>query len=48
VKRVRIGIGVEDDYGFPRIRGCLESVQIAEIKSLVAERRPETKSGEMV
>ena len=48
MKRVGLGIGIEDDHGPRGIRGRLERVEVAEVESLVAERRSETESGEMV
>jgi hypothetical protein len=48
MERVGLGIGIEDDHGPRGIRGRLERVEVAKVKSLVAERRAETESGEMV
>src|SRR6478736_8752690 len=48
MQRVGLGIGIEDDHGPRGIRGRLERIEVAEVESLVAERRSETESGEMV
>jgi hypothetical protein len=48
MERVGLGIGIEDDHGPRRIRGGQERVEVAEVESLVAERRAETESGKMV
>src|SRR5262249_33178326 len=48
MERVGIRIGVEDDHGSRRIRVRLERIQIAQVESLVAERRTEAQSGEMI
>src|SRR5262249_8460545 len=48
MKRVRIGICVEDDHGSVLVGGRLECVQVAEVEPLIAQRRAETESSEMV
>ena len=48
MKRVRIGIRVEDDRGPVLVGGRLECVQVAKVEPLIAQRRPETESSEMV
>ena len=45
---VRIGICIEDDHGSILVSGRLECVQIAEVESLIAQRRAKTESSEMV
>src|SRR5262249_60268944 len=48
MKRVRIGICVEDDHGSVLVTGRLECVQVEEVESLIAQRRAQTESSEMV
>src|SRR5262245_50125049 len=48
IQRVGIGICIEDDHGSVLVDGRLERVQIAEVESLIAQRRAKTESGEMV
>src|SRR5262245_61268852 len=48
MKCVRVGICIEDDHGSALVSGRLECVQVTEVESLIAERRAETESGEMV
>src|SRR5207253_349610 len=48
MKCVRIGTRIEDDHGSVLIGWRLECVQITEVESLIAQRRTETKSSEMV
>ena len=48
MERVGVRIRIEDDYGPRRVGGRLERVEVAEIESLVPERRAEAESGEMV
>ena len=48
MKCVRIGICIEDDHGSVLVSGRLECVQVAEVESLIAQRRAETESSEMV
>ena len=48
MERVGGRICIEDDHGPRRIRGRLERVEVAEVESLVPERRTETESGEMI
>src|SRR5262245_2961797 len=48
MKRVGIGICIEDDDGSVLVGGRLECVQVAEIEPLIAQRRAETESSEMV
>src|SRR5436309_4715619 len=47
MKRVRIGICIEDDHGSVLVSGRLECVEVAKIESLIAKRRAETQSSEM-
>src|SRR5215475_2566441 len=47
MKRVRIGICVEDNHGSAVVNWRLESVQVAEVEPLIAQRRTETESSEM-
>ena len=39
---------IENDHSPRRISGRLECVEVAEVESLIPERRAETESGEMV
>src|SRR5208337_3545432 len=48
MKRVRVGICVQDDDGPGPVSGRLECVQVTEVESLIAERRAETETGEVV
>src|SRR5262249_30853911 len=48
MKRVRVGICIEDDRSSVGVDGRLEGVQVAEVESLIAQRRAETESGEIV
>src|SRR5262245_9229740 len=48
MKCVRVWICIEDDYGSVLVSGGLECVQVAEVESLIAKRRAETESSEMV
>src|SRR5213080_1750468 len=48
MKRVRIGICIEDDHGSVLVSGRLECVEVAEVESLIAQRGAETQSSEMV
>src|SRR6478736_8259598 len=48
MQRVGGRICIEDDHGSRRIRGRQECVEVAEVESLVAERRAETEAGEMI
>ena len=48
MKRIRIGICIEDDRGSVLIGGRLECVQVAEVEPLIAQRWAETESSEMV
>jgi hypothetical protein len=48
MKRIRIGICIEDDRGSVLVGRLLECVQVAEVEPLIAQRRAETESGEMV
>ena len=48
MKCVRIGICIEDDHGSVLVGGRLECIQVAEVESLIAQRRAETESSEMV
>src|SRR5205809_3954040 len=48
MKRVRIGICIEDDHGSVLVSGRLECVEVAKIESLIAQRGAETQSSEMV
>ena len=48
MERVRVRVRVEDDGGPVSVAGRLERVEIAKIEPLIAERRPETESSEMV
>jgi len=43
-----IGICIEDDHGSVVVSGRLECVEVAQIESLIAQRRAETESSEMV
>ena len=48
MQRVRIGICIENDRGPAAVGGRLERVQVAEVEPLIAQRRAEAQSGEMV
>src|SRR5262249_10919954 len=48
MKRVGIGVRIEDDHRSVLVGGRPECVQVAQIESLIAQRRAETESGEMV
>jgi len=48
VQRVGVWIGVEDQHGPLAVGRRLERVQIAQVKALIAKRRSETQTGEMV
>src|SRR5262249_319963 len=48
MKCVRVGICIEDDHGSALVSGRLECVQVTEVESLLAGRRAEPESGEMV
>ena len=48
VQRVGVRIGVEDEDRPRGRQAALEGVQVAEIESLVAERRAEAETGEVV
>src|SRR6516162_8468821 len=48
MKCIRVGICIQDDHGSVLVSGRLECVQVAEVESLIAKRRTETESGEMV
>src|SRR5262245_12975989 len=48
MERVGIWICVEDDHDSGRVGGRLERVEIAQVESLVAERRTEAKSSKMI
>src|SRR5207245_1268480 len=48
MERVSIWVCVEDDHGSRRVGGRLERVEIAQIESLVAERRTEAESSKMI
>ena len=48
MQRVGLRVGVEDEYGPRRVRGRLEGIEIAEVESLVSQRRSEAEAGEMV
>src|SRR5437016_4007703 len=48
MKRIRIGICIEDDRGSVLVGGRLECVQVAEVEPLIAQRWAETESSEMV
>src|ERR1700687_5215500 len=48
MERVGSRICVEDDHGPRRVRRRLERVEVAEVESLVAERRTEIEAGKMV
>ena len=48
MERVGIRICIEDEHSPRRIRRCLERIEVAQVEPLVAERRAETESSEMV
>jgi len=48
MKCVRIWISIEDDHGSVLVGGRLERVQVAKVEPLIAERRAEAESSEMV
>src|SRR5882672_6986898 len=48
MERVGSRICIEDDHGPCRVGGRLERVEVAEVKSLVAERRSKIESGKMI
>jgi hypothetical protein len=48
MERVSIWICVEDDHGSRLVGGRLERVEIAQVESLVAERRTEAESSKMI
>ena len=48
MERLSIWICVEDDHGSRRVGGRLERVEIAQVESLVAERRTEAESSKMI
>ena len=48
MERVRSRIRIEDEHGPRRIRRRLERIEVAEVESLVSERRTEIKAGEMI
>jgi hypothetical protein len=48
MKRVGIGIGIENDHGSRRVGGRLECLEIAQVEPLVAERRAEAQAGKMI
>src|SRR5262249_19797371 len=48
MKCIHFGICIEDDHGSVLVSGRLECVQVAEVESLIAKRRTQTESGEMV
>ena len=48
MKCVRIWICIEDDHGSVLVSGRLERVQVAKVEPLIAERRAEAQSSEMV
>src|SRR5262249_32548906 len=48
MERVSIWICIEDDHGSRRVGGRQECVEIAQVESLVAKRRPEAQAGKVV
>src|SRR5882757_10269012 len=48
MERVGSRICIEDDHGPGRVGGRLERVEVAEVESLVAERRSKIESGKMI
>src|SRR6478752_2314578 len=48
MKCVRVRICIEDDHSSVLVNGRLECIEIAEIESLIAQRRAETESSEVV
>src|SRR6478609_8293471 len=48
MKCVRVRICIEDEHSSVLVNGRLECIEIAEIESLIAQRRAETESSEVV
>src|SRR5262249_20675295 len=48
MKRIRIGICIEDDRSSVLVGARLEGIKVAQVEPLIAQRRAETESSEMV